>query len=65
MIPIGAVVVDAGTTSENGVIMGDVAPDVRQRDDLTITPEKGGVGPLTIAALFDHIIQAATKVAKG
>lgn len=64
MIPIGAVVVDAGTTSENGVITGDVAPDVRQRDDLTITPEKGGVGPLTIAALFDHIIQAATRVAK-
>lgn len=61
MIPIGAVVVDAGTASENGVIKGDVAPDVRQRDDLTITPEKGGVGPLTIAALFDHIIQAASR----
>lgn len=63
MVPIGAVVVDAGTTSESGVIVGDVAADVRERDDLTITPEKGGVGPLTIAALFDHVIQAAQKVA--
>jgi methylenetetrahydrofolate dehydrogenase (NADP+)/methenyltetrahydrofolate cyclohydrolase len=63
MVPVGAVVVDAGTASENGVIVGDVDPTVRERDDLTITPERGGVGPLTIAALFDHVIQAATKVA--
>jgi len=61
MIPIGAVVVDAGTASENGVIKGDVTPDVRERSDVTITPEKGGVGPLTITALFDHVIQAASK----
>ncbi len=60
MVPIGAVVVDAGTASENGVIVGDVEQSVRDRDDLTITPEKGGVGPLTITALFDHVIRAAT-----
>ena len=53
--------VDAGTASENGVIKGDVTPDVRERSDVTITPEKGGVGPLTITALFDHVIQAASK----
>ncbi|MEO7905276.1 MAG: bifunctional 5,10-methylenetetrahydrofolate dehydrogenase/5,10-methenyltetrahydrofolate cyclohydrolase [Candidatus Saccharimonadales bacterium] len=64
MIPIGATVVDAGTTSENGVIVGDVASEARQRDDLKITPEKGGVGPLTIAALYDHVIRAATTVAE-
>ncbi|HET8884617.1 MAG TPA: bifunctional 5,10-methylenetetrahydrofolate dehydrogenase/5,10-methenyltetrahydrofolate cyclohydrolase [Candidatus Saccharimonadales bacterium] len=64
MIQIGAVVVDAGTASENGVITGDVDATVRQRDDLTITPEKGGVGPLTIAALCDNVIQAALRVAE-
>ena len=53
------VVVDAGTSSEGGKIVGDVAPDVRDRHDLTITPEKGGVGPLTICALFDNVIRAA------
>ena len=53
------VVVDAGTSSEGGKILGDVAPDVRERHDLTITPEKGGVGPLTICALFDNVIRAA------
>lgn len=64
MIQIGATVVDAGTASENGVIVGDLESVVRERDDLTITPEKGGVGPLTITALCDNVIQAATKNAK-
>jgi methylenetetrahydrofolate dehydrogenase (NADP+)/methenyltetrahydrofolate cyclohydrolase len=59
MIQPGAVVVDAGTASENGKIVGDVAGNVRERSDLTITPEKGGVGPLTVTALFDNLIQAA------
>lgn len=65
MLPIGAVVVDAGTASENGVIVGDVDPRVyEERGDLTITPAKGGVGPLTIAALYDHVIVAARRVAE-
>jgi methylenetetrahydrofolate dehydrogenase (NADP+)/methenyltetrahydrofolate cyclohydrolase len=59
MLNIGAVVVDAGTASEDGVIVGDIDESVRRRDDLTITPEKGGVGPLTVAALFDNVITAA------
>lgn len=64
MVPVGSVVVDAGTASEGGVIVGDVDPAVRLRDDVKITPEKGGVGPLTIAALFDSVIQAAQAAAK-
>ena len=59
MIPPRAVVVDAGTASEDGVLVGDVDPTVRERNDITITPERGGVGPLTIAALYDHVITAA------
>ncbi len=64
MISPGKVVVDAGTASENGVIVGDVAEDVRERQDLTITPVRGGVGPLTIAALFDNVMQAARATVK-
>jgi len=59
MIKQGAVVVDAGVAGEEGKTVGDLAPDVYQRDDLTITPTKGGVGPLTICALFDNVIRAA------
>lgn len=59
MVAPGTVIVDAGTASENGQIVGDVASEVRERQDITITPVKGGVGPLTITALFDNVIQAA------
>lgn len=62
MIAKGAVVVDAGVASENGKTLGDMAADVYQRDDLTITPAKGGVGPLTVCALFENVIKAAQKV---
>lgn len=64
MLKNKAVVVDAGTASENGKIKGDVADSVRElRKDLTITPIKGGVGPLTVASLIDNVIVAARKVA--
>jgi methylenetetrahydrofolate dehydrogenase (NADP+)/methenyltetrahydrofolate cyclohydrolase len=63
MIRSGATVVDAGTAAEHGKIVGDLADDIRERQDLTITPIKGGVGPLTVAALFDNVILAARKIA--
>jgi methylenetetrahydrofolate dehydrogenase (NADP+)/methenyltetrahydrofolate cyclohydrolase len=64
MIKKSAVVVDAGVASEDGKTVGDVAPEVYERDDLTITPQKGGVGPLTVCALFENVIRAAQNEAK-
>ena len=63
MIRTKTVVVDAGTASENGKIVGDVSEEVRQRNDVIITPKKGGVGPLTVSALFDNVITACLKIA--
>jgi methylenetetrahydrofolate dehydrogenase (NADP+)/methenyltetrahydrofolate cyclohydrolase len=60
MVKQGAVVCDAGVAGEKGKTVGDVADDVYERDDITITPRKGGVGPLTICALFENTIRAAT-----
>jgi methylenetetrahydrofolate dehydrogenase (NADP+)/methenyltetrahydrofolate cyclohydrolase len=62
-VKIGAVVIDAATSSENGKIVGDLSEAVRERNDLTLTPEKGGVGPLTVTALFDNVISAAREQA--
>lgn len=59
MLKIDAVVVDAGVATDKNGLVGDVAPDARERHDLTITPEKGGVGPLTVCALFENVIRAA------
>jgi methylenetetrahydrofolate dehydrogenase (NADP+)/methenyltetrahydrofolate cyclohydrolase len=64
MIKAGAVVVDAGVAGEEGKTVGDVAPEVYERTDLTITPVKGGVGPLTVCALFENVIRAARAVAE-
>lgn len=64
MVQGGAVVVDAGVASEDGKTVGDVAADVYDRDDLTLTPKKGGVGPLTVCALFENVIRAAQRTAK-
>lgn len=63
MVKEKAVVVDAGVASEDGKTVGDVAEEMYQRDDLTITPQKGGVGPLTVCALFENVIRAARRVA--
>ncbi len=59
MIKQGAVVIDAGVASEDGKTVGDLAESVYERDDLTVTPRKGGVGPLTVCALFENVIRAS------
>lgn len=64
MIKDGAVVVDAGVASEGGKTVGDLAPEVYERQDLTLTPLKGGVGPLTVCALFENVIRATQYRAK-
>jgi methylenetetrahydrofolate dehydrogenase (NADP+) / methenyltetrahydrofolate cyclohydrolase len=65
LVKHGAVVVDAGVASEGGKTVGDVAPEVYDRDDLTLTPVKGGVGPLTVCALFDNVIRAAQRTTEN
>lgn len=64
MIKQGAVVVDAGVASESGKTVGDLHETVYEREDLTLTPQKGGVGPLTVCALFENVILAARNSIK-
>lgn len=59
MVKPNAVVVDAGVASEDGKTVGDLDPGVYERDDLIITPRRGGVGPLTVCALFENVIRSA------
>jgi len=64
MVKPGAIVVDAGASAGENGLLGDVDDEVRERDDIRITPKVGGVGPLTIAALFENLLQAAATQAK-
>lgn len=64
MLRPDTVVIDAGVASEENKTVGDLAPNVYERQDLILTPKKGGVGPLTVAALFDNVIRAARDLAE-
>ena len=59
MIKEGAVVVDAGVASEDGKTVGDVAPEVYNRQRLNHHAAQRRVGPLTVCAPFDNVIRAA------
>jgi methylenetetrahydrofolate dehydrogenase (NADP+)/methenyltetrahydrofolate cyclohydrolase len=65
MLKTSAVVVDAGVATDKNGLVGDVDATARERGDLTITPVKGGVGPLTVCALFDNVIRAAQNTVKN
>lgn len=57
MISEKCVVVDAGTATSSGKLSGDVDPEVYVRKDVKVSPVPGGVGPLTVCALFENVIQ--------
>ncbi|MBW3538546.1 bifunctional 5,10-methylenetetrahydrofolate dehydrogenase/5,10-methenyltetrahydrofolate cyclohydrolase [Candidatus Parcubacteria bacterium] len=61
MVKPGAVVVDAGSGESGGSIKGDVDPELQKDTTLKITPNPGGVGPMTVVALFENLLQAAQR----
>lgn len=61
MVKKDAIVVDAGVSAGTNGLVGDVDDDVRTRQDVRVTPKKGGVGPLTVAALFENLLQATSQ----
>lgn len=61
MIKDRAVIVDAGVATDSNGLVGDISHDVRSLDNITITPVKGGVGPLTVCALFENVLRATRE----
>lgn len=57
MVKKGAVVIDVGVTRVDGKITGDV--DFESVKDMVsfITPNPGGVGPMTVAMIIDNLIE--------
>jgi methylenetetrahydrofolate dehydrogenase (NADP+)/methenyltetrahydrofolate cyclohydrolase len=63
MVKAGAVVVDVGIARTSaGVMVGDVAPDVREVASW-VAPMPGGVGPMTRAMLLTNVVEAAERAA--
>lgn len=59
MIKKGAVVIDVGTSKENGRVVGDVDFKAVSKKASAITPVPGGVGPLTVALLMKNVLKTA------
>lgn len=59
MVKEGAVIFDVGITEQEGKIYGDVDFDNVIKKASLITPVPGGVGPMTIAILMEHVLMAA------
>lgn len=62
MVKSGTAIVDAGSGSRDGRVVGDVDPELVGDRDLKVSPVPGGVGPMTVAALFDNLLIAAQAV---
>jgi len=54
MVKAGVVLIDAGTSEQNGVLVGDIDPSCYVKA-LLYTPVPGGVGPVTVAILFKNL----------
>jgi methylenetetrahydrofolate dehydrogenase (NADP+)/methenyltetrahydrofolate cyclohydrolase len=61
MVKPGAAVVDVGTNSVNGKLVGDVHPDVAGVAGW-LSPVPGGVGPMTITMLLYNTLTAAELI---
>lgn len=64
MVKPGAAVLDVGVSRVDGKIAGDVAPDVAEVAGW-VSPNPGGVGPMTRALLLSNIVQAAEAHARA
>jgi methylenetetrahydrofolate dehydrogenase (NADP+)/methenyltetrahydrofolate cyclohydrolase len=61
MVKPGAVVIDVGVNRVDGKIVGDVDFTAVQKIAGKITPNPGGVGPMTIAMLMQNTVRAAEQ----
>jgi methylenetetrahydrofolate dehydrogenase (NADP+)/methenyltetrahydrofolate cyclohydrolase len=63
MVKPGAAVLDVGVSRVEGKVAGDVADDVAAVAGW-VSPNPGGVGPMTRAMLLSNIVEIAEQVAR-
>jgi len=60
MISEGVWLIDCGTSEADGKTRGDIHPDCQKKADL-FSPVPGGVGPITVARLFQNLYTLTQK----
>jgi methylenetetrahydrofolate dehydrogenase (NADP+)/methenyltetrahydrofolate cyclohydrolase len=64
MVKPGAAVLDVGVSHVDGKLTGDVAPGVEEVAGW-LSPNPGGVGPMTRAMLVSQVVEAAERSLEG
>lgn len=64
MVKQGAAVLDVGVSRVGGKVAGDIAPDVAEVAGF-MSPNPGGVGPMTRALLLTNVVEAAEREAEA
>jgi len=64
MVKPGAAVLDVGVSRRDGKVAGDVAKDVAEVAGW-LTPNPGGVGPMTRAMLLSNVVEVAERQAQA
>jgi len=59
MVKSGTIIIGAGTSDIGGQTKGDLDRELYNDESLKIARNTGGVGPVTVAALFDNLLIAA------
>jgi methylenetetrahydrofolate dehydrogenase (NADP+)/methenyltetrahydrofolate cyclohydrolase len=59
MVKKGVVIIDAGTSEDNGAVVGDVELSSVLNTASYVSPTPGGVGPVTVAMLLQNVLQVA------
>jgi len=59
MVKNGVVIIDAGTSEDNGAVSGDVDLESVREVASFVSPTPGGVGPVTVAILLQNVLQVA------
>lgn len=65
MVKEGVVIIDAGTSEEDSILVGDVDFESILDKSYACTPVPGGVGPVTVAMLFTNVLKVAYNKKNG
>lgn len=58
----GVIIIDAGTSEDNGAVVGDVELESVAPVASYVSPTPGGVGPVTVAMLLRNVLCVAQKI---
>lgn len=59
MVSPNVILIDAGTSEQAGKLVGDIDPACAEKAEL-FTPVPGGVGPVTVAVLYENLLKTPT-----